>query len=71
MRILLALIAANGLPPDIAAPSNDALSGTLGRSCRTNIEIEDGLVVFVRLFLFARVVVDDVSDFLAFAIHLS
>jgi hypothetical protein len=67
-RVLFTLVSANSLPPDIAAPSDNAFSSSLRSSCGSNIEVEDG---FACRLVFARVVVDDVSNFLALAVYVS
>ena len=67
-RVLLTLISPNGLPPDIATPSNNAFSRSLRSSCGSNIKVEDG---FACRLVIARVVVDDVSDLSALAVYVA
>lgn len=68
LGILLVPVAADGLPPGIGTPANDALGGTQGRGGRTHIEEEDRVTVGIGL---ARVIVDDVSNLLPLAVDLS
>lgn len=68
LRVLLALITANSLPPNICAPSDDTFSSTLRSGSRTHVKEEDGLTIFFRL---ARVVIDHVTDFLSLAVDVA
>lgn len=69
LRILFSHVTANGLPPHIAAPSDNAFGGTLRSGRRANIEEEDGLVVI--LVVLTRVVVDDIANLLLLAVDFS
>lgn len=66
--ILFPFISPDGLPPHVATPTDDAFRGSQGRSCRSNVEVEDGLACGLRL---AGVVVDYVSNFFSLAVDLT
>jgi hypothetical protein len=66
--ILLPFVTPDGLPPHVATPTDDAFRGSQGRSCRPDVEVEDGLTCGLRL---AGVVVDYVSDLFPLAVDLT
>lgn len=66
--LLLAHLGARSPPPHIASPSNEPLRSTEGCDGGSDVEVEDG---FAGGFGLARVVVDDVSDFLFDAADLA
>jgi hypothetical protein len=68
LRVLLMPVAANGLPPSIGTPANDAFGRTQRSGSRTYIQEENRLTIGIRL---ARVVVDDISNLLPLAVDLS
>ncbi len=68
LRVLLSLVASDGLPPHIAPPSNDALRGTERRRRRSDIEVEDRLTRWLRL---PGIVVDNVANLPSLAIHVA
>lgn len=68
LRILLSLVAPDGFPPHICAPSNNALGRASRSSGRPDVKVEDRFTSGLR---FAGVIVDDVADLLFLAIDLS
>lgn len=65
---LLAVVAADGLPPHVRAPSDDALGRARKGRGGTHVEVEDGLAGGLGL---PRVVVDHVAHFLLLAVDLA
>lgn len=61
-------VTANGLPPGIGAPANNALGRAQRSSSGTHVEEENRLAVSLRL---ARVIVDDISNLLPLPVDLS
>lgn len=68
LRVLFVSVATNRLPPDVGTPSNESLSSGSRSNGWSDVEIEDGLAIGLRV---SRVVVDDVSDLLLLTVDIS
>lgn len=68
LRVLFVSVATNRLPPDVGTPSNESLSSGGGSNGGSDVEVEDGLAIGLRV---SRVVVDDVSDLLLLTVDIS
>lgn len=68
LGVLLPPVAADGLPPHIRAPSDNALGCALRSHGGADIQVEDGLACDLGL---TRVVVDNISDLLLLAVDIS
>lgn len=66
--LLLPGLKASGTPPDVAAPSDEALRRAGRGGSRAHVEVEDGLAGGLRR---TGVVVDDVADLLLLAVDVS